>query len=97
MIDIKPKVIEDAMAIRDKFPCSEHALELVYSLVSNVCTKETFNYTPFVFFALLYESFLNKPLNFSPIYVQVRFMEDSHGNQSKITACSMKNNLQQHR
>lgn len=34
MVDIKPKVIKDFMAIRDKFPCNSQALKCLKSLVS---------------------------------------------------------------
>lgn len=35
MVDIKQKVIEDAIAIRDKFPCIERILDFVKGFVSN--------------------------------------------------------------
>lgn len=36
MVDIKRKVIEDVVAIRDKFPCIERVLDFVKGFVSNI-------------------------------------------------------------
>lgn len=35
MVDLKPKVIEDATAIRDKFPCNDEVLTLLGRFVSD--------------------------------------------------------------
>lgn len=39
MVDIKPKVIVDAIAIRDKFPCHETVKDFVKGFVSNFFRK----------------------------------------------------------